>query len=83
MATKNLFKLTIARVDEPVFKGEAIQVTVPGIEGEMTILANHEALISPLVAGTIHVTKADNTTESHHIDNGTIEIANNTATILI
>jgi len=83
MATQNLFKLTIARVDEPVFSGEASAVSVPGIEGEMTILANHEALISPLVSGTIRVTKADDTTDAYTIENGTIEIANNTVTILI
>lgn len=81
--SQKLLQLTISRVDGPVFDGEVISVQVPGIDGEMTILPNHTALISPLKAGILTVTKADNTTETHTIEFGTLEISNNHATILI
>ncbi len=76
-------KLTISRVDAPVFDGEVVSVTVPGIDGEMTILAQHSALISPLKKGSITVRKADTTSEVFEIESGTLEISANHATVLI
>ena len=55
MAAQKLLKLTISKVDAPVFDGEVLLVTVPGSEGEMTILADHEALITVLKAGKLSV----------------------------
>lgn len=83
MADTQLLQLTISRVDQPVFDGEVVGVSVPGVQGDMQILANHEPLISPLKKGTLTVYKADGETESHEINVGTLEISNNHATILI
>ena len=80
---QNLLKLTVSKVDAPVFDGEVISVHVPGVDGEMEILANHEALISPLAHGVVTITKSDNSKESHEIESGTLEISNNHATVLI
>ncbi len=76
------FKLIITKIDEPIFSGEATSVTLPGEAGEMTVLAGHEALISPLKAGTITLVSASST-ETHQIDSGVVEIANNTVTVLL
>ena len=81
--TKKLLKLTISRVDGPIFDGEVTAVSVPGEMGDMQILANHSALISPLRKGTVTIHKADGHQESHDIDSGTLEISNNHATVLI
>ncbi len=78
-----LLKLTISRVDAPVFDGDVVSVTVPGTEGEMTILADHEALITVLRPGTITVRLEDGGTESYQLEQGTIEISHNHATVLI
>lgn len=83
MAEQKLLKLTIARVDGPLFDGEVVSVNLPGVEGDMTVLADHEALISPLRAGTITLQKTDGTNESHEIIAGTLEISDNHATILV
>jgi len=83
MAEQKLLKLTLSRVDGPIFDGEVISVTLPGIAGEMTILANHSALISPLQKGTITYKKADGTSETVLIESGTLEISLNHATVLI
>jgi F-type H+-transporting ATPase subunit epsilon len=80
---KNLLKLTISKVDAPVFDGEVVSVQVPGVDGEMEILANHEALISPLKEGIITITKSDGKAQTQEIKSGTIEISHNHATILI
>ncbi len=81
--SSKLLKLTISRVDEPVFDGEVLFVTVPGASGDMTILANHTALISPLKKGVVHYRQEDGTDARIEIVSGTLEISQNHATVLI
>ena len=83
MSDAKLLNLTIAKVDEPIFSGEAVSVLVPGVMGQMEIMAGHTALISPLKAGVVTVKKSDGSRETHEIENGTLEVANNHATVLI
>ncbi len=78
-----LLNLTISRVDMPLFDGPVAFVTVPGLAGEMTIMADHAALISPLKAGTIVIRREDGEDESLQIETGTLEISHNQATILV
>lgn len=82
MATKFL-KLTIARVDGPVFDGEVVSVTLPGTEGEMTLMADHEAFVSALKAGTVTVRPAAGGAVTYDLANGTVEVRHNHATVLI
>ncbi len=77
------FQLTIARVDMPVFDGPVVSVTVPGAAGEMTILASHAPIISPLKAGTILIKKENGEEESIGVDSGTLEMSHNQLTILV
>ena len=83
MADQKHINLTISRVNGPVYSGEANWVTVPGVDGEMTLLADHEAIISPLRAGVITVQRTDETTETFDVESGTLEMSENQATILI
>lgn len=84
----NTFQLTITKIDEALFDRDAISVTVPGIEGDMTILPHHEAFISPLKAGTITARSikeegGEATQEQFSIEKGLLEVSNNQVTILI
>lgn len=79
----NLLRLTISRVDMPVFDGEVVSVTVPGTAGDMSLLTNHVAIISPLKAGSILIKREDGEEESISIDSGVLEMSNNHATVLI
>ncbi|MEK7639134.1 MAG: hypothetical protein AAB388_03170 [Patescibacteria group bacterium] len=81
--SQKLLQLTITRVDGPVFDGEVVSVAVPGAAGDMEILADHEALISPLRAGLVRIKKADGTSESFPLTSGTLEVSHNHAHILI
>ncbi len=83
MAEQKQFELTIARVDSPVFTGPVLSVTVPGTEGEMTLLADHTPLMSALKAGVITIKKADGTTERYEVKIGTLEVSQNQVTILL
>lgn len=78
-----LLNLTISRVDMPLFDGMAASVTVPGAAGEMTLLADHAAIISPLRAGTIVIRLEGGEEETVPIESGTLEMSRNHATILV
>ena len=83
MAELKQLNLTISRVDAPVFSGPITSVTVPGSEGEMTLLADHTPLMTALRAGTITIRKADGQTETFPVASGTMEVSHNTVTILL
>ena len=83
MAEIKTLELTIARVDAPVFSGAALQVTVPGTEGEMTLLPDHAPLMSALKAGKVTVKKADGEVVVFEITTGTLEVSQNHVTVLL
>jgi F-type H+-transporting ATPase subunit epsilon len=83
MAEQKTFHATIARVDEVVFDGEVTSVAVPGVEGDMEVLAGHEALISPLRSGQIRVKTTSGATQSFDLASGTLEVSHNKVNILI
>ena len=76
------FHVTIAKVDAPVFDGEAVSVTLPGKEGDMTVLAKHTAIISPLRKGTV-VVRSEGGEASFETEGGTMEMSGDELTILI
>lgn len=82
MAVNPTFTLTISRVDEQLFNGEAYSVTLPGEKGQLTVLAHHEALITLLRKGTITVRTTEEP-KTFEIGKGMCEISNNQVTILV
>lgn len=78
------FHLTIAKVGENLFDGEAISVTVPGAEGVMTVLANHEPFVTTLNPGTIRVQVEGGELRTIELTApGILEVSNNQATVII
>ncbi len=78
------FHLTIARVGENLFDGEALSVTLPGADGVFEVLAEHEAFVTPLKQGEARVKAADG--ESYHYElphGGIAEVSSGEATILL
>lgn len=79
-----IFHLTIARVGENLFDGEAQSVTLPGVEGAFTVMAGHEAFVSPLRAGTAKVKGTDGVETEILIEEGGIaEVSGAQATVLL
>ena len=77
------FHLTIARIGENLFDGEAVSASLPGDEGMFVVLAGHEAFVTPLKAGDAVVERADGTKQTFSIEKGIAEISNNQATVLL
>ena len=77
------FHLTIARVGDNLFDGEAVAVTLPGEEGVFTVMAHHEAFVTPLKAGEVVVETTDGAKERFPIEKGIAEVSSNQATVLL
>ena len=74
--------LVIAKVGEVLFEGEARSVTVPGAEGEMTVLGEHMPLITTLKSGSIILRVAGEVKE-FPIDGGVLEVRRDGATVVL
>lgn len=90
MESKKL-QVTIASVGEAMYDGEAESIIVPGTDGQMQVLANHEPFISTLKEGTIVVENAEQDPstgsglqkQEFKIPGGVLEVSENQATVLV
>lgn len=78
----NNFNLTIIGLKEILFDGSAVSVSVPGAEGELTVLKNHIPLITLLKIGHIKV-KTDSKEYVFNIQKGLLEVNSVRITILV
>lgn len=74
--------LKIISAEEILFEGEVTLVTLPGEAGEFTVLRNHAALISTLVAGKVRYV-ADGATTEVDIDGGIVDVDNNVVSVCV
>jgi F-type H+-transporting ATPase subunit epsilon len=75
--------VVIAKVDETLFEGEARSLTVPGVEGEMTILGHHEPLVTTLKPGTVTVRVQGEADQTFPIEGGVLEVRSDGATVIL
>jgi F-type H+-transporting ATPase subunit epsilon len=75
-------KVTITKVHENVFSGDALSVSMMTGAGEVTILPNHEPLVSNIKPGIVSV-KTKEGTENFEVSGGVLEVSNDQVTILL
>ena len=76
--------LVIAKVNEVLYSGDAASVTLPGVEGQLTVLPEHEPLITTLKEGTITVRQgAEVPEQTFHILGGVLEVRHDGATVIL
>ena len=78
-----MLNLHIAQVNHVLFEGEAESVTLPGYDGELTVLGQHEPLITTLKEGTITVRPNNGSEQTFEINQGILEVSNNKAVVLV
>ena len=76
-----VFNLEIISPEKTIMKSEVLQVSLPGFEGEMTILKDHISLITFLRPGIIEV-EGNQIKEKFFAEGGTVEFNNNNLLIL-
>lgn len=82
MTGAKTFHLVITSVTGAQFDGQAESATVPGVAGEMTILSNHEPLVTTLKPGRITVrTHGENKTID--VESGVVECSGSRVTVLL
>ncbi len=83
----NTFHLVVASVGETKFDGAAISTTLPGSDGEFTILAHHEPIVTTLKPGTITVrlpAQGESLgNKTFDIQGGIVEMSGNRAVVLL
>lgn len=76
--------ITITAVDKKLFDGSAYSVTVPGSEGELTVLSGHEPFVTTLKEGLVRVRKErDSEQETFPVESGVLEVSKEGAILLI
>jgi F-type H+-transporting ATPase subunit epsilon len=66
-------KLEVITPESNVFAGEAVSVSLPGMDGIFQILNNHAPIISTLKAGEMKVELAENVTKGSLSSNVVLE----------
>ena len=75
------FKLEIVTPEKPIFSDEVDLVVLPGVEGELGVLAQHTALVTTLAPGELRCTKEGVETE-FAVGEGLIEVTGTTVSVL-
>ena len=77
------FSLSVLAIDKELFFGEVQSVTLPGVSGEIQVLADHASLISQLKQGNLVIEQSDGATETISIAGGTVEVNSKEVVILV
>jgi len=80
--SEKTIKFEIVTPERVVLKQEILQVSVPTMSGEITILPDHIPLVSILKPGIIELKKTDNVIEIMSVSGGFIEVLHDKIVIL-
>ncbi len=74
--------VTVAKIYEPLFAGEAFSLSARTTEGEVTILPHHEPFVANLGIGNV-IVRTDQGEQTFAIDGGILEVSYNNVTVLL
>ena len=78
-----MMKLTVAKVDEVLFKGDAVSLSCKGDIGDLTILPHHSPLVTPLKKGELKIIDSEGKETRIHAEGGVLEVAHNEVTVIL
>ena len=76
------FKLEIISPEKIIFSDNAIMVTLPSYEGDMSVLKHHISIITFLRPGIIKLQKSDGNFEEFFVQDGIVEYFNDSLVAL-
>jgi len=77
-----VLSLSIVTPEKIAFEGEINQVTVPGADGQLTILSKHASLFSQLIEGELQIV-INNKPTYMAIGGGFVEVHNNKVVLMV
>ena len=80
---KASMQVNIVSADKPIWSGQARSVTVPGTQGSMGIMPDHEPVLALLHEGNIRVQATDGGRQSFHVDSGFASFDSNKLTVAV
>lgn len=75
--------LTVISSHSILYSGEAVAVTLPGVQGSFTVLNNHAPLISVLVAGKVECKMEDGENKDIEIKGGLVDVVDNKISVCV
>ncbi|MFW0870978.1 MAG: hypothetical protein ACKKL4_00790 [Patescibacteria group bacterium] len=79
----NFFPLQVLKIDEVIFSGEALSLQAPGSLGELTVLAQHETILTSLRQGELIIKPKKGDEIRIEIEQGFLEADRNKVTVLL
>ena len=76
------FRLTRSSPDGNVFVGDAVQLVVRGVEGELAVLAGHIPFITSLKAGECRIELPDGEEKTAFSDGGILTVGSDSVVLL-
>jgi len=71
------FSFKLVTPEKIYLEGQAEQITVPGVEGDIGFLAQHTNFITSIRPGIIKVVKDDNSNVQLYVDGGFVKFTDN------
>lgn len=78
----NTFNLTISSPDGNIFEGEALKLSVRGIEGDLAVMAGHIPFITAVKECECKIELPDGTEKKGHTSGGLLNVYDNGAILL-
>ncbi len=76
-------KLEVVTPSGLIFNGNAVEITLPGEEGEFGVLPHHAALTTLLKAGVVDIEKEDKSVESIVVNWGVVQVDETKVVVLV
>ena len=78
----NTFRLIVSSPSGHLFNGNAVMLTVRGIEGELAVLAGHTPFITTVVPCDCKIELEDDSERIGHTDGGLLTVSAEAVTLL-
>ena len=76
------FQIDVVSITGKIFSGEALEVLLPGISGNLAVLGHHMPIVTPLTTGEV-IVKTPKDTLTFSIGKGVFAFEENVARLLI
>lgn len=79
----NTFFLRIVAADKVFFAGHALNVILPSVDGELSVMAHHADMMAAVEAGELRYQDAQGEWHEAAVGNGFAQVINNRVTMLV